>query len=561
MRPFFERFRVFFLNAGLFSIFINLALLFPSLYMLQVFDRVLSSRSNSTLLLLSLVTLFVLMMSLALDYLRAQLLVNAGTALDRMLGEKVITSLIERGSQLNRTEEIHGLRDVAVLRGFLGGQSIIALFDMPWMFIYIALIFFFHPLLGLVACVGGLTLFGLASYNEYSNRSAVEDNQIDARRATHYIDQGIANVDAINAMGMTPNFVARWSSINNRVLDGTLSTAQRMGGISSVTRFVRQAIQIAMMATGAYLVIDQHMSSGIMIASTLILGRALAPFESLIANWNNFVQARLAFGRLQQFFEPDSPSAPTTLPPPSGHLTLENVVLTSKAAERPIIRQVSFELLPGESLAVIGPSASGKSSLARLIIGIWHATAGSVRLDAADIARTDRSLIGKYIGYLPQDVELFPGTIAENIARMGPVDSEMVIAAAELAHVHELILHLPKGYDTVIGAGAHTLSGGQMQRIGLARALYGSPKLVVLDEPNANLDAEGEGKLLLTLKALREQAVTVVLVTHKPAILRELDKILLMREGRLELFGPRAEVLMKLKESSVPRIRNKEAGA
>ncbi|WP_374277361.1 type I secretion system permease/ATPase [Azonexus sp.] len=560
MNAFYKRFRVFFLNAGLFSIFINLALLVPSLYMLQVFDRVLTSRSNSTLLLLSLITLFVLLLSLALDYLRSQLLMHAGTTLDRLLGEKVITSLIEKGSQLNRSEEIHGLRDVAALRGFLGGASIIALFDLPWMLVYIALIFLFHPLLGLVACLGGLTLLALAAYNERTNRPAVESNQTDARRASHYIDQGIANADAINAMGMAPNIVAQWNRLNNRLLDNSLATAQRMGGVSSITRFVRQAIQIAMMTTGAYLVIDQHMSSGIMVACTIILGRALAPFESLIANWNNFVQARLAFGRLQHFFENTPPSAPTTLPTPKGQLSVDNLVLTSKSADRPIIRQISFNLTAGESLAIIGPSASGKSSLARLMVGIWQPTAGSVRLDGADMARTDRAQLGPHIGYLPQDVELFPGTIAENIARMGPVDSEKVIAAAQLAHVHELILHLPKGYDTPIGPGGYVLSGGQMQRIGLARALFGSPKFVVLDEPNANLDAEGEGQLLLTLKSLREQGTTVVLITHKPAILKELDKILLMREGRAELFGPRNEVFMKLKEASLPRVENQETG-
>lgn len=549
MRAFFLRFKKFFVNAALFSIFINLALLAPSLYMLQVFDRVLTSRSKETLIMLTLVAVIALLMMLALDFLRTLLLAKAGTALDRMLGEKVLSALVERGSQINRSDEIHGLRDVAILRGFLGGNSIIALFDLPWMLFYIGLIFLFHPLLGAVAMLGGAILFLIAWSNEYFNRASIEKSQLAARKASHYIDQGVANVDAINAMGMTPGFVGKWKRMNEEVLAGTLATTERMGGISSVSRFVRQTIQIAMMGTGAYLVIDQHVSAGIMIATTIILGRALAPIESLIANWNNFVQARLAFGRLSHLFSPEGTRELTKLPPPQGRLTVESVVLASKSIDRPIIRHVSFELQAGDALGIIGPSASGKSSLARLIIGIWQPSAGTVRLDGADIGRTERAEIGPFIGYLPQDVELFPGTVAENIARMGEANPEAVVKAAMSARVHELILRLPNGYDTAIGPGGHILSGGQMQRIGLARALFGNPKLLVLDEPNSNLDAEGEANLLLTLQELHQASATVVLVTHKPAVLKQMDKLLVMREGRMELFGPCEEVLLKLREA------------
>mgnify|MGYP001000030594 CR=1 FL=1 len=549
MHAFFLRFKKFFVNAALFSIFINLALLAPSLYMLQVFDRVLTSRSKETLIMLTLVSIIALLMMLALDFLRTLLLAKAGTALDRMLGEKVLSALVARGSQIHRSNEIHGLRDVAILRAFLGGNSIIALFDLPWMLFYIGLIFLFHPLLGTVAVLGGAILFAIAWSNEYFNRTGIEKNQLAARKASHYIDQGLANVDAINAMGMTPNFVGKWERMNEEVLTGTLATTERMGGINSISRFVRQTIQIAMMGTGAYLVIDQHVSAGIMIATTIILGRALAPIESLIANWNNFVQARLAFGRLSPLFGPESARESTKLPPPQGRLTVENVVLASKNIDRPIIRHASFALQPGEALGVIGPSASGKSSLARLIIGIWQPTAGTVRLDGADIGRTERAEIGPFIGYLPQDVELFPGTVAENIARMGETNPDAVVKAAMAARVHELILRLPSGYDTIIGPGNHVLSGGQMQRIGLARALYGDPKLLVLDEPNSNLDAEGETTLLLTLQELHQAKTTVVLITHKPAVLKQMDKLLVMREGRMELFGPCEEVLLKLREA------------
>lgn len=546
LRSFYQRFREFFLNAGLFSLFINLALLAPSLYMLQIFDRVLASRSNETLLMLTLAAFMGLLVLLFLDYLRGLLLQGAGAALDRMVGERVIAALIENASRIQRSENVHGLRDVAVLRGFLSGNSIIALFDAPWMIFYVLLIFLFHPLLGMVAVAGALVLFMLTWCNERLNRTALEKIQLDSRRSSHFIDQGLENADVINAMGMTRGFVARWKSMNDLVLTGTLSTGKAMGRITSLSRFTRQFIQVAMMAVGAYLVIDQHMTSGIMIATTIILGRALAPVESLIGNWNHFVQARAAFVRLSHCFESEPSVQRTRLPAPSGQLTVDRVMLAGNVPDRPIIWQVSFELAAGEALAIVGPSASGKSCLARLIIGVWKPSAGTVRMDGADISGVDRSELGPYLGYLPQDVELFPGTVSDNIARMGTVDSEAVIAAAKRANVHEMILRLPKGYETEIGRHGQMLSGGQMQRIGLARALYGDPRLVVLDEPNANLDAEGEALLVRSLGDLRQAGVTVVMITHKPSLVGGMDKVLVMKEGRAELFGPRDEVMARV---------------
>lgn len=557
MRNFFQQFRPFFLNAALFSFFINLALLTPSIYMLQIFDRVLTSRSGETLIMLTLIALLALMMMLALDYLRTLLLVHAGIALDRMLGGRVLSSLIERGSQIDRTEDIHGLRDVAVLRGFLGGNSIVALFDLPWMVFYIILIYLFHPLLGIVATLAGILLFFIAWANEKLNRKEVEKNQLVARKASHFIDQGMANVDAVNAMGMMRAIIGRWSALNEQVLTGTLHTTLKMGGINSLSRFVRQAIQVSMMGLGAYLVVNQHVSAGIMIATTIILGRALAPIESLIGNWNNFIQARLAFARLQPLMSSAEPPATLRLPEPQGRLQVEKAALAGRSPDRPIIRQVNFELLPGESLGVIGPSASGKSSLARLLIGVWRPTVGSVRLDGADIARIPREQIGPYLGYLPQDVELFPGSIADNIARMDKPDADKVIAAARMARVHDLILRLPNGYDTSIGPGGHILSGGQMQRIALARALYDTPRFVVLDEPNSNLDAEGEFALAAILEDLRVAGTTVILITHKPSVIQNVDKIIVLREGLQEMFGPRQEILARLRDNAT----RQQAGA
>lgn len=547
LRQFYAVFRSYFLNAALFSFFINLLLLVPSLYMLQVFDRVLSSRSIDTLLMLTLASVAVLLLFWLLDYLRGLLLQGAGAKLDRMLGERVIASLVEHARRPERNAYMHGLRDVAVLRSFLAGNSIVALFDAPWTIFFVIVIFLFHPLLGVVAAMGMLTLFVLAWINEKTNREPLEKIQMDSRRAAQFIDQGLNNADVLNAMGMRDGFVSRWNALNDSVLSGTLSTGRNMGLVNSTSKFMRQMIQVAMMGTGAYLVIDAHVTPGVMIASTIILGRALAPVESLIGNWNNLVQARAAFGRLRDFFAPDKVTAQRTqLPTPEGRLSVEGVRLAGRSPDQPIIRHVAFELGVGESLAIVGPSASGKSSLAKLLVGVWTPSFGCVRLDGADVSKLDHRDLGPHLGYLPQDVELFPGTVSENIARLGKVDPAAVVAAAQRARVHELILRLPEGYDTRIGDGGYILSGGQMQRIGLARALYGSPRLVVLDEPNANLDAEGELNLLRVLADLKDDGVTVVMITHKPSLLGGLDKVLVMKEGQAEAFGPCQQVLARI---------------
>ncbi len=543
---FFRQFRTHLVYAGLFSFFINLVLLVPPLFMIQVFDRVLVSRSVETLVMLTIAAVGMLGVMMVLDYLRGLLLLGAGAAIDRLLGERVIAALIENASRVNRTEYVHGLRDVALLRNFLGGASIIALFDLPWGLFFVLFIFLFHPLMGLIALVSVAVLFALTWINEKTNRGPLEKVQIDARRAGQFIDQGMRNADVLNGLGMGHGFVTRWERMNTPVLEGQEDTGRRMGRINSLSKVVRQLVQIMMMAAGAWLVVGAHMTPGIMLAATIILGRALAPFESLIANWNNLVQARAAFERLRPHLGQRDTQGPTRLPAPEGKLSVERVTLAGATPDRPIIRGVAFELAAGESLAVIGPSASGKSSLARLIIGVWSPSSGAVRLDGADIARLDRAHIGPYLGYLPQDVELFPGTVAENIARLGPVDSAAVVAAAQYAMAHEMILRLPQGYDTPIGAGGVTLSGGQMQRVGIARALYGQPRLVVLDEPNANLDAEGETSLHHVVRRLRQDKITLVLVTHRPSLLESIDKVLVMRDGLMDSFGPRAEVLARV---------------
>ena len=543
---FFRQFRSHFLYAGLFSFVINLILLVPPLYMIQVFDRVLVSRSAETLLMLTLAAMGTLVMLFLLDALRSALLLSAGGLIDRLLGERVISALISNASKVNRAESVHGLRDVSLMRNFLGGASIIALFDLPWGVFFVLFTFFFHPLLGMIALLSVAALFALAWSNEKLNRADLEKVQVDGRRAGQFIDQGLRNADVVNALGMRRGFVQRWERMNAPVLEGQEETGQRMGRINSLSKALRQLVQIIMMAAGAWLVVADNMTAGVMLASTIILGRALAPFESLLANWNNLVGARAAYARLKPHLEQKILPPEVRLPAPEGRVAVERVTLAGATPDRPIIRGVAFELAPGESVAIIGPSASGKSSLARLIIGVWTPTTGAVRLDGAEIAKLDRDHIGPYLGYLPQDVELFPGTVAENIARLGELDSEAVVQAAQYAQAHELILRLPQGYETQIGGGSNSLSGGQMQRIGLARALYGQPRLVVLDEPNANLDAEGEASLQQVVRRLRQDKVTLVLVTHRPALLDQIDKVLVMREGSQDAFGPREEILAKV---------------
>jgi PrtD family type I secretion system ABC transporter len=543
---FFRQFRTHFLYAGIFSFVINLILLVPPLYMIQVFDRVLVSRSQETLLMLTLAAVGTLVMLFLLDSLRSALLLSAGGMIDRLLGERVISALIQNAGKVNRAESVHGLRDVSLLRNFLGGASIIALFDLPWGIFFVLFTFFFHVLLGVIALLSVAALFALTWSNEKLNRADLEKVQIDGRRAGQFIDQGLRNADVLNALGMRRGFVRRWERMNGPVLEGQEETGQRMGRINSLSKALRQLVQIIMMAAGAWLVIAGNMTSGVMLASTIILGRALAPFESLLANWNNLVGARAAYARLKPHLEQKLLPPEVRLPAPEGRVSVERVTLAGATADRPIIRGVAFELAAGDSLAIIGPSASGKSSLARLIIGIWTPTTGAVRLDGAEIAKLDRDHIGPYLGYLPQDVELFPGTVAENIARLGELDSDAVVKAAQYAEAHDLILRLPQGYETPIGGGSNTLSGGQMQRIGLARALYGQPKLVVLDEPNANLDAEGEASLQQVVRRLRQDKITLVLVTHRPSLLDHIEKVLVMREGAQEAFGPRDEILAKV---------------
>ena len=537
--------RPFTLLAALASLVLNVMVLAPSLFMLQVFDRVFASGSMETLAMLLLLVAICLGLMTAMDVLRTRALGWAGGVLDRRLGPVVLQRLLEASAEPGGAANVHSLRDVGLLRGFVTGGGILALFDAPWLPLYLLVITAFHPLLGLIALLGALLLFGLIWLNERQSRSRIEATTHSSRKASRFIDAALRNAEVVAGMGMASRLVVRWQEANEEVLQLQTSLNEQQSLMQAVVRLLRQALQVAMLAVGAWLVVRQHASPGVMVAGSILLGRALQPVEQLVAGWRGLVEARAAWQR--QNAEPLPQASPgLALPSPEGRLDVERVVYTLPGQREPLIKGVSFSLQAGECLGLVGPSGSGKTTLLRLLLGIWSPQAGAVRLDSADVAALSAQHIGEHVGYLPQDVELFAGSVAENIARLGVVDDAQVVAAAQLAGVHELVLRLPRGYETPIGEAGAALSGGQRQRIALARAVYGQPRLVVLDEPNANLDAEGETALAHALSQLKAAGVTVVIVGHRPSMMRAVDKLAVLREGRLELLGPREQVLGRL---------------
>ena len=541
------RFLRYFAYAGLFSFAINVLLLVPAIYMLQVFDRVLSSRSEETLVMLSAGALLALAMMAVLDVLRARLLAACGVALDRWLGPSVLQGLLQQTARLGGTEHLNGLRDVGTLRGFLVGAGVISLFDAPWLPLFLLLIYLFHPVLGLVAIAGALLMLALAALNERFTRRPLERVQAEGRRSGRFIDSLTRNAEVVSALGMQRAVTQRWGVLNEATLREQREASRLGATFSGLTKLTRQAIQMTMLGVGAYLVISQHLSAGVMIASTIILGRALAPVEMLVGGWRALVDVRSAWSRLTKLLEANPAAAPgTELPAPRGSVSVERVTFAFPRAERPVLRGVSFSLPSGESLGIIGPTAAGKSTLARLLIGVWKPLSGAARLDGVDVSAWERAQLGPYIGYVPQAVDLFAGTVAENIARLAAPDSAAVVRAAQRAHAHDMILRLPKGYDTETGEAGEGLSPGQRQRIALARALYGEPRLVVLDEPNANLDAEGDDALMRAMHDLKLAGVTVVVIAHRPSLLGGVDKLLVLKDGAAAQFGPRAEIMARV---------------
>jgi ATP-binding cassette subfamily C exporter for protease/lipase/ATP-binding cassette subfamily C protein EexD len=536
---------------ALFSFCINLLCLAPALFMLQVFDRVLTTYSRDTLLVLLAGTALALLIMLALDHLRQSLQAVLGTLVEERLAPPVVTTLVERAARTPHAAASDGIRDVAALKGVLSSSGLTALFDAPWAPLYLALIWAFHPALGWGAALAVALMLALAWLNDRLSRRALEGLPASARRATRYVESSLRNAEVLQALGMTGALLARWRVLQDEAAALHLAAARTGTLFAALTRFVRQAIQIALLALGAWLVLTQQASAGIMIATTVLLGRALQPVEQLVGNWRLLAEARGAYRRLAQLSTGFSARAEQlALPCPQGRLELDNVSLRAPGSDQPILYHVGFSLAAGESLAILGPSGAGKSSLARLLTGVWAPATGSARLDGADMAYWPRHDLGPRIGYVPQDVELFDASVAENIARLGLASPDAVVAAAVRANVHEMILGLPQGYDTQVGEHGVRLSPGQRQRIALARALFGNPRLVVLDEPNSNLDGEGELALAHAVGSLRADGVTSVIVTHRPSLIAHVDKILVLEGGRVKRFGPAAEVMKDMQRQA-----------
>jgi PrtD family type I secretion system ABC transporter len=543
-----------------FSFFMNLLLLIPAIFMLQVFDRVLPSNSTETLLVLLVGAGIALVLLFLLDYVRGRLQNVMGNIIDERLSPPVVSAVVAKAARPGNGGKTEGIRDVAALRAVFSSNGMIALFDAPWVVVYVLVIWAFHPALGIGAALAALLMLMLAWLNDRLSRGALETLQKEGRRVSQYVESSLRNAEVLQALGMTESLLARWRLLQSRVTVMQTSASRTGVGFSALTRFVRQAVQMLMLALGAYLVLSQQASAGIMIATTVLLGRAVQPVEQLVASWRPLIDARAAFYRLLELSKDfDQREPPLALPRPEGSLVAEGVSFRAPGSEKPILINVAFNLAPGEALAIIGPSAAGKSTLARLLTGVWAPATGSVRLDGADIAYWPRQNLGPWIGYVPQDVELFDGSVAENIARLGKVDSEAIVAAAKRANAHEMILTLAQGYDTQVGEQAARLSPGQRQRIALARALYGEPQLVVLDEPNSNLDNDGEIALAQALSGLRSEGVTSVVITHRPSLIAHVDKVLVLNAGRVQHFGPAKEVMKAMHQQTQVFVGDKAA--
>lgn len=537
-----------FLSVGFFSLFVNFLMLVPSFYMLQVYDRVIGSGSESTLVMLTLILILLLATMGSLEWVRSRIMVRLSTRLDTLLGGRLYDASFKQAlysGGMNASAQ--PLNDMTGLRQFLTGNGLFAFFDAPWLPVYLAVMFMFHPWFGWFAVGCAAVLIALAWANERLTNQALKDANKENIAATAFTNKNLRNAEVVESMGMLPQLRRRWQEKNNSVLELQGVASDRAGSITAVSKTFRMLVQSLILGLGAYLAIEQEISPGLMIAGSILLGRALAPIDLMIGSWKGFSAARGQYERLNELLvkiaaEPERMS----LPAPRGEVSAEALMVTPPGAQQPVIRGVSFQVAPGDSVGIIGPSGAGKSSLARALLGIWPASHGKVRLDGADVFTWRRDELGPHIGYLPQDIELFEGTISENIARFGEVDPVAVVEAARLAGVHELILRLPQGYDTVIGASGGGLSGGQRQRIGLARAVYGKPKLIVLDEPNSNLDDQGERALALAMQQLKAAGATLFVITHRTSVLGAVDKLMVLRDGALAMFGPRDQVLVEL---------------
>jgi ATP-binding cassette subfamily C exporter for protease/lipase len=536
-----------FVQVALFSAVINLLMLAPALYMLQVYDRVLGSGNAMTLLMLTLLIVGLFAVMGILEWVRSLMMIRLGAQLDLHLNARVFAATFAANLHDPQQRNVQPLNDLASLRQFATGSGLFAFFDAPWFPLYLAVIFLFSPWLGLLALAGAAALLGLAWLNQRLCREPLAEAGRLSIAAGEQAGANLRQADAIEAMGMLGALRARWLHLHHGFLNQHHVASERAAAISAWSRYVRLSLQSLVLGLGAWLVLQGQISAGMMIAGSLLMGRVLAPIDQLIGIWKHWIAARQAYGRLTTLLQAQPPRATAmALPAPRGALSVERLCALAPGSRAPCLADLSFRLPAGQMLGVLGASGSGKSTLARLLVGVAPAQSGKVRLDSADLRQWDKVALGKHLGYLPQDVQLFAGTVAENIARFTFTDAQQVVDAAQLAGVHELILRLPLGYDTPLGEGGSGLSGGQKQRIGLARAFYGLPALIVLDEPNANLDEAGERALLAAIARIKSLSRTLVVITHKPTLLNAADLLLILHGGQMKAFGPAASVLAEL---------------
>ena len=540
-----------FRTVGIFSAIINMLLLVPSLYMLQVYDRVLASQNVTTLLMLTLIVLGAFLITSALEFVRSFVLIRVGAKLDMKLNKRIYTAAFEQNLKKAGGNAGQALQDLSTIRQFVTGNGLFAFFDAPWFPVYLLVIFLFSPSLGVFALCGIVVLIALAFINEIVSKKPLNEASNMSISAGNLATNNLRNAEVIDAMGMLPNLMQRWFKLHGRFLNLQAEASEKAGIIGAVTKFFRTSLQSLILGFGALLVLDGKITPGMMIVASILMGRTLSPVEQLIGIWKTWSSTRSAYDRLSQLLTANPPRVTgMPLPKPKGQIALEFVSAAPPGCPVAILKNLNFTLAPGDVLGVIGASGSGKSTLARLLVGVWPAAVGKVRLDGADIYLWNKDELGPSIGYLPQDIELFAGTVNENIGRFGEVDPEQVIAAATRAGVHDMILQFPQGYDTPLGDGGAGLSGGQKQRIGLARAMYGDPSLLVLDEPNSNLDETGEQALVAAITDFRKRGKTVVLITHRSSAINVTNKLLLLRDGVAQMFGPTTQVLADLAKAA-----------
>lgn len=533
----------FFYAAG-FSMVINLLQLVPTIYMLQLYDRVVPTGNLSTLLMLSSIVMVLFATMGILEWVRSQILVRVSTRLETMLNDRLFQVAFKQalysGGQKASSQ---ALDDLTQLRQFLTGQGLFAFFDAPWMPIYIGVMFVFHPWYGWAAVATAIVLIFVAILTESMTSFLKEANSL-AIMGRNLLTKNLRNAEVVEAMGMLPNVKQRWIGGTQRILVLQATASARAGLMSALSKLIRVSSQSMILALGAYLVIAGEITAGMMIAGSTLLGRALSPIDIMINSWKGFVSARGQYDRLNELLHQiPAEVKKMSLPKPYGSFQVEAAVVTTPGGKTPILKGISLTIDKGDIVGILGSSGSGKSTFVRALLGIWPTANGKIRLDNAEIFERNRDELGPHIGYLPQDIELFDGTVSENIARFGDIDPEKVVAAAKMADVHELVLRLPNGYETQIGADGGMLSGGQRQRLGLARALYGNPVVVVLDEPNSNLDEIGEQALNNAILTLKERKATVIVVTHRSSVLANVSKLLILHDGQVSMYGPRDQVI------------------